>query len=68
MGMAIGTFNTYVLLTIVYLVMFPFLRLWFLVRREDPLGRRLWEDDAPPGFTPPDGPGAPAAEDLERLF
>lgn len=68
-GHVLGTINTYVLLTVFYLLMFVWIRVWWLMTRGDPLGERLHAlDDSGSSWEEPTGPPAPVREDLEHLF
>jgi hypothetical protein len=68
-GHVLGTINTAILLTVVYLLMFPWIKLWWLVSRSDPMGARLYRRGRDgSSWSPPDTPGSPNRSELENLF
>ncbi len=68
-GHVLGTINTYVLLTLLYIIMLVWVRVWWLVTRGDPLGQRLHlQDDQGTSWRDPDGPHTPTHSDLEHIF
>ncbi len=68
-GHVLGSINNFILLSLVYLLLFPWLRIWWLISRSDPLGYdkfKLPKNDS--AWSEPDTPAAPSHEDMEHLF
>ena len=68
-GRVVGTINTFIVLTVVYLLLFPWMRLWWLITRQDPMGYALARSQkVESAWSEPDTPAEPTQEEMERLF
>lgn len=65
-GLVLGTINTFILLTVVYIVMLPFLRVYWALRGSDVLYKRQFQAES--AWMPIEGATKPNADDLSHQF